>query len=311
VKGTWPAVAFFALAALCAAVVRDNFLLDGLVLILLWGSTAAAWNVAGGYAGQVSLGHAAFFGLGAYAVAILATLLGASAWLGLAAGIVLAAGGAALIGFFCVRASGIPFLMLTLAFSQLVFSVALKWRDVTGGSDGIAIVEKPSFLGFDLANSVSMYFVALAFFLLSYGGLRRLLNAPLGHVFVGIRENEPRMLAIGYQTTAYKLLSFTIAGAFAGLAGGLYAIFNSFISPDAIYWTSSGDILIMTMLGGAGTLIGPAIGAAVFLLMKNVVSSYSEHWLAIVGVTFICCVLFFPGGIWGTLRQIASPGGKR
>ena len=117
------------------------------------------------------------------------------------------------------------------------------------------------------------------------------------------------MLAIGYPTRAYKLLSFTIAGAFAGLAGGLYAIFNSFISPDAIYWTASGDILIMTMLGGAGTLIGPAIGAGIFLLMKNVVSSYSEHWLAIIGAIFICCVLFFPGGIWGALRQIPIAGG--
>jgi branched-chain amino acid transport system permease protein len=257
-----------------------------------------------GFTGLMSLGHAAFFGLGAYAVAILGTLFGVDAWLALAAGVVLAAAGAALIGFFCVRASGIPFLMLTLAFSQLVFSVALKWRDVTGGSDGLAIAEKPGFFGFDLANSLPMYFMTLAFLLGSYWALRRLLNAPLGHAFVGIRENEPRMLAIGYPTRAYKLLAFTIAGAFAGLAGGLYAIFNSFISPDAVYWTASGDILIMTMLGGAGTLIGPAIGAGIFLLMKNVVSSYSEHWLAIIGGVFICCVLFFPGGIWGTLRQI-------
>ena len=257
-----------------------------------------------GFTGLMSLGHAAFFGLGAYAVAILGTLFGVNAWLGLAAGVAIAAAGAALIGFFCVRTSGIPFLMLTLAFSQLVFSVALKWRDVTGGSDGVAIAEKPALFGFELSDSLAMYFMTLVFFLLSYWGLRRLLNAPLGHVFVGIRENEPRMLAIGYPTRAYKLLSFTIAGAFAGLAGGLYAIFNSFISPDAIYWTSSGDILIMTMLGGAGTLIGPAIGAGVFLLMKNVVSSYSEHWLAIIGIIFISCVMFFPGGVWGTLRQI-------
>ena len=257
-----------------------------------------------GFTGLMSLGHAAFFGLGAYAVAILGTLFGVNAWLSLAAGVAVAAAGAAVIGFFCVRTTGIPFLMLTLAFSQLVFSVALKWREVTGGSDGMAIAEKPALFGFELSDSLAMYFVALVFFLLSYWGLRRLLNAPLGHVFVGIRENEPRMLAIGYPTRAYKLLSFTIAGAFAGLAGGLYAIFNSFISPDAIYWTSSGDILIMTMLGGAGTLIGPAIGAGVFLLMKNVVSSYSELWLAIIGIIFICCVMFFPGGIWGTLRQI-------
>src|ERR1043166_1517467 len=173
-----------------------------------------------GFTGLMSLGHAAFFGLGAYAVAILAAL-GVNAWPALAAGVVLAAGGAAAIGFFCVRASGIPFLMLTLAFSQLVYSVALRWRDVTGGSDGLAIADKPHLLGFDLSNSLAMYFVTLVFLAGCYWGLRRLLNAPLGHVFVGIRENEPRMLAIGYPTRAYKLLSFTIAGAFAGIAGGL------------------------------------------------------------------------------------------
>ena len=257
-----------------------------------------------GFTGLMSLGHAAFFGLGAYAVAVLGTQFGINAWLGLAAGIAIAGCGAALIGFFCVRTGGIPFLMLTLAFSQLVFSVALKWRDVTGGSDGIALADRPSFFGFDLSKSLVMYFMALSFFALAYWGLRRLLNAPLGHAFVGIRENEQRMAAIGYPTRAYKLISFTIAGAIAGLAGGLYAIFNGFISADAVYWTASGDILIMTMLGGAGTLIGPAVGAAIVLLMKNVVSSYSEHWLAIIGVTFICCVMFFPGGLWGTLQRL-------
>src|SRR5215469_9331645 len=257
-----------------------------------------------GFTGLMSLGHAAFFGLGAYAVAILGAQFGLNAWLGLAAGVVIAAAGAALIGFFCVRTGGIPFLMLTLAFSQLVFSVALKWRDVTGGSDGLAIAERPSFLGFDLSSSLAMYMMALAFFVLVYWGLRRLLNAPLGHAFIGVRENEPRMMAIGYPTRAYKLIAFTIAGAVAGVAGGLYAIFNGFISSDAVYWTASGDILIMTMLGGAGTLIGPAIGTAIFLLMKNVASSYSEHWLSIIGVTFICCVMFFPGGLWGSLQQM-------
>jgi branched-chain amino acid transport system permease protein len=258
-----------------------------------------------GFTGLMSLGHAAFFGLGAYAVAILGVQFGLNAWLGVAAGVVIAGAGAAMIGFFCVRTGGIPFLMLTLAFSQLVFSVALKWRDVTGGSDGMAIAEQPGFFGFSLSKSLPMYFMALCFFVLAYSGLRRLLNSPLGHAFVGIRENEPRMLAIGYPTRAYKLIAFTIAGAIAGLAGGLYAIFNGFISSDAVYWTSSGDILIMTMLGGAGTLIGPAIGTAAFLLMKNVVSSYSEHWLSIIGVTFICCVMFFPGGLWGTLQNVA------
>ncbi len=271
--------------------------------IFIFAIFAMSLDVLVGYTGLMSLGHAAFFGLGAYSVAILGSLFGVNAWLGVAAGVVVAAAGAGAIGFFCVRTSGIPFLMLTLAFSQLVFSVALKWRDVTGGSDGLAIAEKPGFLGFDLSNSLPMYFMGLIFFLLCYWALRRLINSPLGHVFVGIRENEPRMLAIGYSTPAYKLLSFTIAGALAGLAGGLYAIFNSFISPDAIYWTASGDILIMVMLGGAGTLIGPVMGTGIFLLMKNLVSSYSDHWMLIIGVIFISCVMFFPGGIWGTLRQ--------
>jgi branched-chain amino acid transport system permease protein len=257
-----------------------------------------------GFTGLMSLGHAAFFGLGAYAVAVLGNMFVINAWLGLVAGVAIAAGGAAAIGFFCVRIAGIPFLMLTLAFSQLVFSVALKWRDVTGGSDGMAIAEKPGFFGFNLGNSLVMYFMTLTFFVLVYLGLRRLIDAPLGRVFVGIRENEPRMQAIGYQTRAYKLLAFTIAGAIAGLGGGLYAIYNGFISTDAMYWTASGDILIMTMLGGAGTLIGPAIGAAVFLLLKNVVSSYSEHWPAIIGATFICCVLFFRGGLWGAVQNL-------
>ena len=256
-----------------------------------------------GFTGLMSLGHAAFFGCGAYAVAILAAFFGINAWVGVMIGVLMAGLAAFAIGFFCVRTSGVPFLMLTLAFAQLIFSVAFKWRDLTGGSDGMAIADKPGFLGFDLSNTLPMYFMTLLFFLLSYWGLRRLLNAPLGHVFVGIRENELRMLAIGYPTRAYKLLAFTIAGALAGFAGGLYVIFNSFISPDAVYWTASGDILIMTILGGAGTLIGPALGAGLFLLMKNVVSSYSDHWLLIIGIIFIACVLFFPGGIWGTLRQ--------
>jgi branched-chain amino acid transport system permease protein len=272
--------------------------------IFIFGILAMSLDLLLGFTGLMSLGHAAFFGLGAYSLAVLGVQFAVNAWIGLAAGVTIAACGAALIGFFCVRTGGVPFLMLTLAFSQLVYTIALKWRDFTGGSDGIAVPEQPSFFGYDLSNSLVMYFMALSFFVVVYAGLRRLLNAPLGHVFVGIRENEPRMITIGYPTHAYKLVSFTIAGALAGLAGGLYAIFNGFISSDSVYWTASGDILIMTMLGGAGTLIGPALGAAIFLLMKNVVSSYSAHWLAIIGGIFVCCVIFFPGGVWGIVQNV-------
>src|SRR5580704_7901502 len=290
-KAYFQSIALFLIYLAMTALLLLPFLMTGypralVSEIYIFAIFAMSLDLLLGFTGLMSLGHAAFFGLGAYAVAVLGAQFGINAWLGVAAGVAIAGCGAALIGFFCVRTGGIPFLMLTLAFSQHVFSVALKWRDVTGGSDGMAIAEQPGF------------------FALTYLGLRRLLNSPLGHAFVGIRENEPRMMAIGYPTRTYKLISFTIAGAIAGLAGGLYAIFNGFISSDAVYWTASGDILIMTMLGGAGTLIGPAIGTAVFLLMKNVASSYSEHWLSIIGVTFICCVMFFPGGLWGILQRL-------
>jgi branched-chain amino acid transport system permease protein len=257
-----------------------------------------------GYAGLMSLGHAAFFGIGAYAVVLLGEQFQLGFWTILAAGMIVSAAAAAGIGFFCVRSSGVTFLMLTLAFSQLLYSVASKWRSLTGGSDGIGMTAKPHFLFWDLSNPVVMYYMALAFMLVCYWGLRRLVNSPLGHAFVGIRENEWRMAAIGYPVLTYKLIGFTIGGALAGVAGGLYAIFNGFISPDALYWSSSGDVLIMVMLGGSGTLIGPSIGAGIYLLMKNFVSSYSEHWMMIIGVIFIACVLFFRGGVWGLLRRL-------
>jgi branched-chain amino acid transport system permease protein len=263
-----------------------------------------------GYTGLPSLGHAAFFGLGAYIVIVLGTVFGINAWIGVALGVVAAAAGAAIVGTLCVGTVGIAFLMLTLAFSQLVFSVALKWRDVTGGSDGIGIPEKPGFFGFDLSSSLAMYYLALLCLFVCYRALRRLTQSPLGLVFVGIRENEDRMRAIGYATQRYKVLAFAIGGGFAGFAGGIYAIFNGFVSPDALTWSASGDVLIMVMLGGTGTLIGPVIGTGVFLLMKNLVSSYSAHWLLIIGAIFVACVLFFPYGIWGTLRGVTVRGRK-
>jgi branched-chain amino acid transport system permease protein len=260
-----------------------------------------------GYTGLASLGHATFFGLGAYFVIVPVVMFGLNAWAGVALGVVVAAAAAAAIGYFCVRTSGIPFLMLTLAFSQLVFSIALKWRDVTGGSDGLAIPDKPFIFSLDLSNARVMYYLLCVSFLACYAALRRLVNSPLGLVLVGIRENEERMRSIGYATRAYKLAAFTVGGAFAGFAGGLYAIFNGFVSPDALYWSASGDVLIMVMLGGIGTLIGPALGAGVVLLLKNIVSSYSEHWPLIIGSIFVGCVLYFPHGIWGMLRLLRGP----
>jgi branched-chain amino acid transport system permease protein len=272
--------------------------------VLIFGIMAMSLDLLIGFTGLVSFGHAAFFGVGAYAAILLGTMPGMDAWSGLLIGVALAAVAATLIGFLCTQVEGVAFLMLTLAFGQLLYSVALKWHDLTGGSDGIGGLSRPNLLSWSLNDPLLFYYTVLGFTLASYGALKRLTVSPLGQVFIGIRENEDRMRAIGYPTRRYKLLSFVIAGAFGGLSGGLYAIFNGFISPDSLYWTASGDVLIMVILGGAGTLIGPVVGAAIFLLMKYLVSAHTDHWMLIIGIVFVCCVMFFRRGVFGSLPRL-------
>jgi branched-chain amino acid transport system permease protein len=210
-------VGFSVLAAmLLLPLLVDDYPRTLIAEIYIFAVFAMSLDVLLGYTGLLSLGHAAFFGLGAYTVIVLSMLFNLDAWLGVLIGVALAAAASVLIGFFCVRARGVTLLMLTLAFSQLLYSVALKWRDVTGGSDGIGVPDKPGFFGLDLNDSLVMYYFTLVFFLACYWGLRRLIDSPLGHTFIGIRENEPRMLAIGYATPRYKLLAFTIGGTAGG-----------------------------------------------------------------------------------------------
>ena len=212
-------------------------------------------------------------------------MFGLNAWIGVALGVVVAALAAAVDRLF-LRAHQrhpVPHADARLLAARLLGRAEMARRHRRVGRHRHSATSRASSAS-TCRNRCPCYFMALVFLRAAIAALRRLVNSPLGLVFVGIRENEARMRAIGYPTRAYKLAAFTIGGAFAGFAGGLYAIFNGFISPDAVYWSASGDILIMAMLGGAGTLIGPVIGAGAFLLMKNVVSSYSEHWLSIIGV---------------------------
>ena len=256
-----------------------------------------------GYTGLLSFGHAAFFGVAAYAVVILGLNFGWSGWVGLLVGIVVSAAVAAVIGFFAIRVSGIPFLMLTMAFAQLLFSLSIKWRTVTGGTDGLSGFQRPTLFGISLDNRAVQFYVVAVGFLFVLLFLRRLIASPLGSIFIGIRENEQRMRAAGYPVQRFKLVAFTLAGALAGVGGGLYALQNAYVSSDILHWSLSGDAIIMVILGGTGTIVGPAIGAAVFLLLKNVVSSHTEYWLLWVGIIFILCVMFLPQGIWGWVRQ--------
>ena len=270
--------------------------------ILIFAIFAMSLDLLIGYTGLLSFGHAAFFGVSAYTVVNLGVHLGWSGWIGFVAGIVVSAVVAAIIGFFSIRVSGIPFLMLTMAFAQLLFSLSIKWRAVTGGTDGLSGFQRPSLFGLSLDDRATQFYVVAVGFVFVLWFLRRLIASPLGSIFIGIRENEQRMRAAGYPVQRFKLVSFTIAGALAGLGGGLYALQNAFVSSDILHWSLSGDAIIMVILGGAGTVIGPAIGAAMFLLIKNVVSSRTDYWLLWVGVIFIACVMFLPQGVWGWMR---------
>jgi branched-chain amino acid transport system permease protein len=261
-----------------------------------------------GYGGLVSFGHAAFFGLGAYATVLLGVKVGLSPWIAALAGIALSGAASGLIGYFCVRMSGVAFFMLTLAFSQLLYSGAIKWRWLTAGSDGIGGMQRPDMLGLPLAHPVVMYFFALTSMVVCLYLLRRIIASQFGHALVGLRENETRMRSMGYRTRLLKLVAFVIAGTFAGVSGALYAIYTGFVSPDALSWGMSGMFLLMVVLGGAGSFLGPAIGAAVFLLMKHFVSSQTDHWLLIVGIIFVACVMFFRGGIYGLIDRMGARG---
>lgn len=271
---------------------------------LIFAIAAMSLDLIMGYAGMVSFGHAAFFGLGAYGAVLLCVSVGLHPWFSLLGGVVVAAAGAAIIGFFCVRTRGVAFLMVTLAFAQLLYSGAVKWRWLTGGSDGIGGLTRPHVFGLSLDGPVTMYFFTLASFLVCLYLLRKLIGSQFGHALVGIRENETRMRAVGYRTRALRFVAFVVAGAFGGVSGSLYALLNGFVSPDALSWGMSGTFLLMVVLGGAHSLVGPAIGAAVFLLMKYFVSSQTTHWLSVVGIVFVLCVMFFRGGIFGLIDKM-------
>lgn len=293
-------------AALCAVLAAAPFASDytlGLISeILIFAIFAMSLNLLVGYTGMMSFGHAAFFGMSTYTVIGLGVHLGISGWWGVLAGVAVATVLAALIGAFCIRVSGIPFLMLTMAFSQLLYAASLKWRTLSGGSDGLVGFARPELFGTSLSDSaLARYLVVALGFALVLAFLWCLVRSPLGSIFIGIRDNEQRMRAIGYPVQRFKLLAFTIAGFLAGVGGALYALFNAYVSTDILHWHLSGDVMIMVILGGSGTVLGPAVGAALFLLLKNFIGSYNEYWSFWVGTVFILCVMFMREGVWGYL----------
>jgi branched-chain amino acid transport system permease protein len=268
--------------------------------ILIWGVFAMSLDLLMGYAGMVSFGHSAFFGVGGYVAALaLARSPGLVSALLLPA---LAAGLAALvIGFFSIRVGGVYFIMLTLAFSQMfhAYTFQVSWL---GAEDGLVGIPRPAVPGLALASLGGFHAYLLGLVVLTALALWRVVRSPFGHVLRGIHDNEARMRAVGYAVDRYKLLAFVIAGVVAGVAGSLYTQFNGSITPDAFFWKTSGEALLMVIIGGTGTLGGASLGAAAFILLQSLVSTYTERWMLILGATFILFVLFVPGGLVGALR---------
>jgi branched-chain amino acid transport system permease protein len=261
-----------------------------------------------GYTGLVSFGHAAFFGIGAYTLGLVAPKYdAANLWLTLPAAM-LAAGLAALaVGVFVVRAKGIYFIMVTLAFAQMFYFVFHDTK-FGGGSDGISMNFKPvasigGFSPFDLANATHSYYFVFAAMLLVFVFLRVLLRSAFGRALQGIRSNEHRMRSLGFPVYRYKLASFTLAGALAGLAGYLSAMQFGFVNPEIISWHQSGNVLLMLILGGLGSLYGGVVGAFAFVALQELYQSVTTHWQLLLGATIILLVIFLPGGL-------ASVGGR-
>jgi len=303
----WPTlgvVAMLALLPLAAAALGQPFYVVFATRVLIYALIATSLNLLIGYGGMVSFGHAAFVGAGAYTVAMLMPAGVASAWLLWPAALLAGAGFAFLVGAVSLRTRGVYFIMITLAFAQMAYYLVLSLR-VLGSDDGLTLSNRPSLGLVDLNRDTTFYYAALAILLAALAGMRVLLNAPLGRALQGIRDNETRMEAIGFATYRLKLLVFVIAGAAAGLGGGLLVSLNGLVGPNLLNWTQSGLLMIMVILGGAGRLLGGALGAVLLLVVEEAIAEHTIHWPLVIGMVLLAVVLFAPQGLSGLMRRRA------
>jgi branched-chain amino acid transport system permease protein len=277
-----------------------------LTQILIASLVAVAFNLLLGTTGLLSFGQMAFYGVGAYTVGLLATKAGFATFPALLLAPLSGALVAAMIGFFCVRLSGVHFAMLTLAFGQLVYTIAFKWYGFTGGDNGIqGIPIRPLPGGIDIGSTQAMYYFALVVVGLSIEVLRRIRSSPFGATLKAIRENSQRAAYLGVNVKLYQWTAFVIAGAFTGLAGGLYAVMEKSITPDIIHWTKSGEPVFMTIIGGIYSFAGPMVGAVVFIVLNSYLVAWTEKWALVLGIVLLVMVLLLPGGVVGFINEKA------
>jgi branched-chain amino acid transport system permease protein len=274
-----------------------------LMKLLCFALFACAFNLLIGYVGLLSFGHAAFFGGAAYVTAHAAKIWGWPPELAILAGTAAAAGMGLVMGFLAIRRQGIYFAMITLALSQMVFFVALQ-APFTGGEDGIQSVPQGRMFGlFDLSDSLTFYYVVLAIFGLGFFIIWRIVNSPFGQILKAIRENEPRAISLGYRVDAYKLTAFVMSAALVGLAGGTKALVFQLASLTDIQWQMSGEVILMTLLGGIGTLVGPVVGAGLVITLENYLAESALPVTVVIGAIFVVVVLLFRRGIVGEVAH--------
>ena len=290
-----------ALAPLGVGRLYSAYYLNLVTWILIFGLFAAALDLALGYGGLVSFGHAGFFGLGAYAAALSLRHLAPSFGLAALAGVLAGGALAGLVGWLAIRTRGVYLAMLTFAFAQLFYEIAVKWVNVTGGSDGLPGGTRPVLgagaLALDLADKRHMYWLALVLVTAGCLAARRVVISPFGRALVGIRESEERAAAIGIDVDRHKRVALVISGALSGLAGVLFAIHQNFVSPELLYFALSGEVVIIAVLGGLGTLYGALVGAVIAVGIKEILSTWTDNWLVFLGGLYVLCVMCFPQGL--------------
>jgi branched-chain amino acid transport system permease protein len=299
-------VVFLGLAVAAPFVFYPVFLMKALCFALF----ACAFNLLIGYVGLLSFGHAAYFGAASYVTAHTVKVWGLPPELGILAGTAVAALLGLVFGGLAIRRQGIYFAMVTLALAQMVYFWALQ-TPFTGGEDGIQAVPRGRLLGFiDLNASLTMYFFVLAVFLIGFGIIYRTIHSPFGQVLKAIRENEPRAISLGYKTDHYKLVAFVLSAALAGLAGSTKSLVFQLASLTDVHWSMSGEVVLMTLVGGLGTVLGPVIGAFILITMENYLAQFGSWVTIIQGVIFVVCVLAFRRGVVGEALAFMARRGR-
>jgi branched-chain amino acid transport system permease protein len=280
--------------------------------VLIMALAAMSLNFLLGYTGVLSFGHAAYFGLGAYGMGLTIKYLLSSTFAGMAVGVLAGAAAAAIIGLLIVHLRGIYFAMVTIAFGQVFYFIAYRWNNVTGGDDGLSgwnrVPIDLRFTSIDiLHNQKAFYYLVLLCFLVAITIMAALLRSPFGRTLLAIRENERRARFLGIPVDHHIWISWVISCTFISLAGTLYALLNNFADPHDLRWDQSGDFVIMAVLGGMRSFWGPLLGAAIFVVLQDYLSSETQNWMSFIGLFFVLIVLFFPRGVLEIIRQKATP----